>query len=197
MECGNITIFGKISPHVHLFLVSTRRYITLISYTTSSLYPLLTTVYPPPWITLQRTVLPHSECMPGTLSRSLRNRRSRSNTDTPSTITSTSTTRESTPEIDSKPTPTPSAYSLLTQLRLRRRPRPLPTRRSPPMFSSPKYTPLPTSSGPQRKRAGGGLVAWKRWALLGTVILVLLVLGYSRVGGGDGEAWEAESESLI
>ncbi|WVR05350.1 hypothetical protein IAU60_002364 [Kwoniella sp. DSM 27419] len=63
------------------------------------------------------------------------------------------------------------------------------------MFSSRKYTPLPTSSGggPPRKRAGGGLAAWKRYAVFGTLILVVLALGYSQVPGKQANIWDEEN----
>ncbi|WVQ78573.1 hypothetical protein IAT38_000659 [Cryptococcus sp. DSM 104549] len=65
------------------------------------------------------------------------------------------------------------------------------------MFSSRKYSPLPTSANapPTRKRAGGGFTAWKRWALLGTVVLVLLALGYTKYGGTSvsEQVWDDEN----
>ncbi|TYJ58095.1 hypothetical protein B9479_001191 [Cryptococcus floricola] len=63
---------------------------------------------------------------------------------------------------------------------------PSPKRSSSSMFNARKYTPLPTSSnGPVRKRTGAGLVAWKRWALLATVVLVILGLSFRRYGGQE------------
>lgn len=66
------------------------------------------------------------------------------------------------------------------------------------MFSSRKYTPLPTSSnGQNRKRAGGGLSSWKRWAILGTVTLIVLGAGYHRYAGSPYSSdtiWDDESE---
>ena len=63
------------------------------------------------------------------------------------------------------------------------------------MFSSRKYSPLPTSSGTQRKRAGGGLSSWKRWSILAVVLLILVGLSYVRYGPktADDEVWDAES----
>ncbi|OCF44184.1 guanosine-diphosphatase [Kwoniella heveanensis CBS 569] len=69
------------------------------------------------------------------------------------------------------------------------------------MFSSRKYTPLPTSAsgsngvgGTQsRKRSGGGMVAWKRYAILGTLVLVVLGLGYSQFGGEKAVVWDDEN----
>ncbi|WWD16163.1 hypothetical protein CI109_100588 [Kwoniella shandongensis] len=68
------------------------------------------------------------------------------------------------------------------------------------MFSSRKYSPLPTSSSSSpnpRKRSGGGLAGWKRWALLGTVVLVVLGLGYSFGGStakyGSDMIWDDEN----
>jgi guanosine-diphosphatase len=53
------------------------------------------------------------------------------------------------------------------------------------MFPSRKYTPLPTNANPQRRRAGGGISAWKRWLLVGAGVSVVLVLGYSAVPSRD------------
>jgi guanosine-diphosphatase len=47
------------------------------------------------------------------------------------------------------------------------------------MFGSRKYTPLPTSANQQRRRAGGGLTAWKRWALIGATVSIFILLGVS------------------
>ncbi|EIW70190.1 hypothetical protein TREMEDRAFT_43808 [Tremella mesenterica DSM 1558] len=58
-----------------------------------------------------------------------------------------------------------------------------PPNSSPNMFSSRKYSPLPTSSNQHRKRSGGGLPSWKRWIILGTVVLIVLGLGWTRYGG--------------
>jgi hypothetical protein len=67
---------------------------------------------------------------------------------------------------------------------------------SPTMFTSRKYSPLPTSSGVQRKRAGGGMPGWKRWALVGAgVTLVVLAFGFTGVGKKvNGVVWDEESE---
>ncbi|WWC60870.1 uncharacterized protein I303_103446 [Kwoniella dejecticola CBS 10117] len=66
---------------------------------------------------------------------------------------------------------------------------------APRMFSSRKYTPLPTSSnGSNRKRAGGGMTSWKRYALIGTAVLVLLGLGYTQFGGNKKDIlWDEEN----
>ncbi|WRT67376.1 uncharacterized protein IL334_004347 [Kwoniella shivajii] len=63
------------------------------------------------------------------------------------------------------------------------------------MFSSRKYTPLPTSSnGQPRKRPGGGLAHWKKFALIGTVVLILLGLGYTQLGDtGKNVIWNDEN----
>jgi guanosine-diphosphatase len=62
------------------------------------------------------------------------------------------------------------------------------------MFSTRKYSPLPTNSGPQRKRAGGA-APWKRWAMIGTAVTVVLFMGYSYSGSSSRElAWEADAE---
>jgi hypothetical protein len=67
---------------------------------------------------------------------------------------------------------------------------------SPTMFTSRKYSPLPTSSGAQRKRAGGSMPGWKRWALVGGgVTLVVLAFGFTGVGKkANGVVWDEESE---
>jgi guanosine-diphosphatase len=50
------------------------------------------------------------------------------------------------------------------------------------MFSR-KYSPLPTSAdGSRRKRAGGGLPTWKRYAFLGTCTILGVVLVYAFFG---------------
>ncbi|WWC89807.1 uncharacterized protein L201_004733 [Kwoniella dendrophila CBS 6074] len=69
---------------------------------------------------------------------------------------------------------------------------------APRMFSSRKYTPLPTSSSgsnSNKKRAGGGLTSWKRYALIGTAVLILLALGYSQFGNSDKQklVWDEEN----
>ncbi|ORX33804.1 nucleoside phosphatase family-domain-containing protein [Kockovaella imperatae] len=61
------------------------------------------------------------------------------------------------------------------------------------MFSSRKYTPLPTSSGPQRR---SGMPVWKRWAFIGTGVLVLMVVGYARFPSTRStydETWETDN----
>jgi hypothetical protein len=66
------------------------------------------------------------------------------------------------------------------------------------MFNSRKYTPLPTNSYGQRKRAGGGMTAWKRWLLVGGAVSVLLVVGYSYSGPRNSAvAWDSESECFV
>lgn len=70
------------------------------------------------------------------------------------------------------------------------------------MFTSRKYTPLPTSSNPPRKRAGGGMAAWKRYSIVGGAALLLIVglggwhSGYGRKGG-DAASWDNESELTV
>lgn len=61
------------------------------------------------------------------------------------------------------------------------------------MFSQRKYSPLPTNSGPQRKRAGG-TAPWKRYALIGTAVTAVLLMGYSYTGSSKEVAWDAEAE---
>ncbi|OXM81002.1 guanosine-diphosphatase [Cryptococcus neoformans Bt63] len=54
------------------------------------------------------------------------------------------------------------------------------------MFSTRKYSPLPTSAnGPARKRTGAGLTAWKRWALLVAISVAVIFLVFSRASGGS------------
>lgn len=56
------------------------------------------------------------------------------------------------------------------------------------MFSTRKYTPLPTSAnGPARKRAGAGVTTWKRWALLVTIGVAVIFLVFNRASGGSDE----------
>ena len=106
------------------------------------------------------------------------------------------------------PTRTPSPSPLAEQSTLRKR---VPTLRdrsdtipsdihSPAsnMFGSRKYTPLPTSSNPQRgsgRRAGGGISSWKRWALIGGAVSLVIILGYSQVPSRKGYADWIEEES--
>jgi guanosine-diphosphatase len=125
----------------------------------------------------------------------------------PSTSSSTTTSTRS-----SSPSPPPSSNyrvktsSLADTLPLRRRltaSRRIPksqriqSPKQPDMFSSRKYTPLPTSAnGQARRRAGGGMPAWKRYGLMGTFALVTVVLIYGFSGSkSSGEVWDAESES--
>lgn len=65
------------------------------------------------------------------------------------------------------------------------------------MFSSRKYTPLPTNANQQRRRAGGSLSAWKRWLLVGAGITTVLILAYSVVPSrsdvGYEPTWENEA----
>ena len=63
------------------------------------------------------------------------------------------------------------------------------------MFSSKKYSPLPTSSSPQRKRATQGFPTWKRYGLIATAVFVFIFLGYGFSGGSKNtEVWDAERE---
>lgn len=64
------------------------------------------------------------------------------------------------------------------------------------MFSTRKYSPLPTSTGAQRKRAQGA-ISWKKWAIVGTFTLILFGLGWSYTGSPKeyDAGWELESES--
>lgn len=64
------------------------------------------------------------------------------------------------------------------------------------MFGSRKYTPLPTSSNPQRRRAGGGISSWKRWALIGAAVSLVIILGYSQVPSRKGYSeWNEENDA--
>lgn len=66
------------------------------------------------------------------------------------------------------------------------------------MFSTRKYSPLPTSAnGPARKRTGAGLTAWKRWALLAAISVAVIFLVFSRASGGSEQQqiYNEESES--
>jgi len=120
----------------------------------------------------------------------------------PSVSTSTSASSTSASTRSSSPVPpshtsrlSPSTDFLLSLLRFRRRTRRSP-QLSPKMFSSRKYSPLPTSSGPQRKRAGAGLSTWKRWTILAMALLILVALGFTRYSHktyGEEEVWDAES----
>ena len=62
------------------------------------------------------------------------------------------------------------------------------------MFNTRKYTPLPTNSYGPRKRAGGGMTAWKRWILVGGAVCVLLFVGFS-YSGPSKTALDYNSES--
>lgn len=63
------------------------------------------------------------------------------------------------------------------------------------MFSSRKYSPLPTSAnGQPRKRAGGGMAAWKRYLIIGGVSLVVLGLGWHRFAGRPSYSYGEELE---
>jgi guanosine-diphosphatase len=72
------------------------------------------------------------------------------------------------------------------------------------MFSTRKYTPLPTNANGNgtgaRKRSGGGMTAWKKLLLVGGgVTLVILAFGgYHGVGRSNGGSLEygEDSESL-
>ena len=73
------------------------------------------------------------------------------------------------------------------------------------MFGSRKYTALPTNANGGgagvKKRAGGGMTAWKRWLLVGggATLVILALGGYHGVGrtGGQENAFEDGSESLL
>ena len=70
------------------------------------------------------------------------------------------------------------------------------------MFGSRKYTALPTNANGGgagvRKRAGGGMTAWKRWLLIGggATLVILALGGYHGVGrtGGQENTFEDGSE---
>jgi len=70
------------------------------------------------------------------------------------------------------------------------------------MFGSRKYTALPTNANGGgagvRKRAGGGMTAWKRWLLVGggATLVILALGGYHGVGrtGGQENTFEDGSE---
>lgn len=47
------------------------------------------------------------------------------------------------------------------------------------MFSGRKYTPLPSTADGRDRRRRGGLVAWKRYAVIGAVMVLLVVVGYT------------------
>lgn len=69
------------------------------------------------------------------------------------------------------------------------------------MFSTRKYTPLPTSANGtasgSRKRSGGGMTAWKRYILVGggLILVVLAFGGYHGVGRSNGEDLVFEEDS--
>jgi guanosine-diphosphatase len=63
------------------------------------------------------------------------------------------------------------------------------------MFGSRKYTPLPTSANPQRRRAGGGVSSWKRWAMVGAAVSLVIILGYSQVPSRKGYSEWSEDEN--
>ncbi|KAL1411043.1 Guanosine-diphosphatase [Vanrija albida] len=112
----------------------------------------------------------------------------------PSALSSPLTSRSPTPSPSSTRPPTPPQRPLahlpdpLASLRRRRNSSspsaPATAAAQPPatipadMFSNRKYTPLPTSSNP-RKRAGGGLTAWKRYLILGVATIVLALFGWT------------------
>ncbi|ORY29970.1 nucleoside phosphatase family-domain-containing protein [Naematelia encephala] len=116
----------------------------------------------------------------------------RSASTTPSATTSSSVSTLPT----RSPSPTPPVSLPTLGLRQRRSVRPSPIQDiTNTMFSTRKYSPLPTSGDPrQRKRAG--VAPWKRYALIGTAVLVVLLFGYSRIGGHKNygeEVWDAEN----
>ncbi|BEI81726.1 hypothetical protein CcaverHIS002_0208860 [Cutaneotrichosporon cavernicola] len=51
------------------------------------------------------------------------------------------------------------------------------------MFSSRKYTPLPTSSEGHRRKRPGGFAVWKRYIAIGAVAMLVIIIGYSSLGG--------------
>lgn len=53
------------------------------------------------------------------------------------------------------------------------------------MFSSRKYTPLPTNAEGHRRKRVGGLAAWKRYAAIAAIAALVIVIGYSSVGGSS------------
>jgi len=116
-------------------------------------------------------------------------------TTTSGSSTSTSTRSSSPDPVSHTPALSTSSNFLLSTLRRRRRSPQSPQQSK--MFSTRKYTPLPTSSSPQRNRAGGSLATWKRWIILAMAVFVLIALGYTRYSPktyGEDEVWDAESE---
>jgi hypothetical protein len=69
------------------------------------------------------------------------------------------------------------------------------------MFGSRKYTALPTNANGGgagvRKRAGGGMTAWKRWILVGggATLVILALGGYHGVGRSGGQEAVLNEES--
>jgi guanosine-diphosphatase len=109
--------------------------------------------------------------------------------------------RSTTPETDSVATTTsssryPTRQSSPTPDNLRART--TRTTEGSKMFSTRKYTPLPTSAnGAPRKRSGGGMSAWKRWILVGGGITLVVVAlgGYHGVGRSGGQMVGFEDDS--
>ena len=144
--------------------------------------------------------------MPSTVKRETSTSHARSSL-SPPTSGSASTSSTATSTRSSSPQPrtgtstlSTSADVLLSQLRLRRwghRLSPQKESAEPDMFTSRRYSPLPSSNGPQqRKRAGGGMATWKRWSLLGVALLILAGIGWTRYGHkslGE-EVWDAEGK---
>lgn len=128
-----------------------------------------------------------------------------SNHDTATATTTAATTRS--PSVS--PTPAPSVFPtslLLDSFRLRRRRPPAAPRRSSKslksphvdeMFTKKKYSPLPTNSNGSNRKRVGGMPAWKRYGLIGTgaLVVIMLMYGYSGRSSKDVDAvWDAESE---
>lgn len=65
------------------------------------------------------------------------------------------------------------------------------------MFSSRKYTPLPTSAegNAHRRKRVGGFAAWKRYAAIAAVAALVIVVGYSSVGGSSKDVATVNGES--
>jgi hypothetical protein len=65
------------------------------------------------------------------------------------------------------------------------------------MFSSRKYSALPTSAGQPRKRSGGGMAAWKKYGMIALALVTLAGLGWTFApSNAMNKAWDDESELL-
>lgn len=53
------------------------------------------------------------------------------------------------------------------------------------MFSSRKYTPLPTGAEGHRRKRAGGFAAWKRYIAIGAVAALVIIIGFSSMGSKD------------